>query len=140
MKIAHTLFAAVPCALVLACSGTDGTESTSEEGEDITGPTIVSRGMQWVNAKLHYCQAAHGAYDGDTACWAWEGSSHRCSRESNSAWNAYRSDCSGFITWAWGLPPVGSGGYVTGDFAPFSNSFSHTIDGIDLEPGDALNK
>jgi len=124
-------------ALVAACSAGDGTDSTTE---DITGSTIVSRGDEWVNAKLHYCQAAHGAYDGDTACWGWEGSSHRCERQSNSAWNKYRSDCSGFVTWAWGLPAVGSGGYVTGDFAPFSGEISHTILGGELKAGDALNK
>ena len=130
--------AILPCVLAAAaCSSTDGSESSAAA---ISGSTIVSRGMEWVNAKLHYCQAAHDAYDGDTSCWAWEGSSHRCDRESNSAWNAYRSDCSGFVTWSWGLPPVGDGGYVTGDFAPFGNSFSHTIPGTDLQPGDALNK
>jgi len=124
-------------AFFVACSAADGTETTSE---DLTGPTIISRGMQWVNAKLHYCQSAHGAYDGDAACWAWEGSSHRCWRQSNAAWNAYRSDCSGFISYAWGLPPVGSGGYVTGDFAPFASGISHTINGGQLQPGEALNK
>jgi hypothetical protein len=96
--------------------------------------------MEWVDAKLHYCQAAHDAVDYDSSCWAWEGSSHRCDRESNAAWNAYRSDCSGFVTWAWGLPPVGDGGYVTSEFAPYDDSFSHTIDGSALQPGDALNK
>jgi hypothetical protein len=130
--------ALAPCLLAAAaCSGSDGTDSSSAA---ITTSTIVSRGMDWVNAKLHYCQAAHDAYDGDTSCWAWEGSSHRCDRESNAAWNAYRSDCSGFVTWSWGLPPVGDGGYVTGDFAPFDNAFSHTIPGGQLQPGDALNK
>jgi hypothetical protein len=128
----------VPCILAAAaCSSSDGTDSSAAA---ISRSTIVTRGMDWVNAKLHYCQSAHGAYDGDSACWAWEGPSHRCDRESNAAWNAYRSDCSGFVTWAWGLPPVGDGGYVTGNFAPFGNSFSHTINGSALEPGDALNK
>ncbi len=128
-----------PCLLVAAaaCSSSDGSDSSSAA---ISGSAIVSRGMDWVNAKLHYCQAAHGAYDGDSSCWAWEGPAHRCDRESNGAWNAYRSDCSGFVTWAWGLPPVGDGGYVTGNFAPFGTSFSHTINGSQLEPGDALNK
>ncbi len=125
-------------AVVVACSaGDDGTGSSTDA---ITGSTIVSRGMQWVDAKLHYCQAARGAYDGDSACWAWEGSSHRCDRKSDAAWNNYRSDCSGFVTWAWGLPPVGDGGYVTGDFAPFSSEISHSINGGALAPGDALNK
>jgi len=44
------------------------------------------------------------------------------------------------VTYSWGLPPVGDGGYVTSDFAPYGTSFSHTIDGGDLQPGDALNK
>jgi hypothetical protein len=117
-----------------------GGEAVGSSSAAIDGSTIVSRGMEWVNADLHYCQAAHDDVDYDSSCWAWEGSSHRCDRESNAAWNAYRSDCSGFVTWAWGLPAVGDGGYVTSEFAPYDNSFSHTIDGSDLQPGDALNK
>jgi hypothetical protein len=123
-----------------ACSSGPGAEATGSNAAAITGSTIVSRGEEWVNAKLHYCQAAQGDVDGDSSCWAWEGSSHRCDRTSNSAWNAYRSDCSGFVTWAWGLPAVGDGGYVTSEFAPYATSFSHTISGSDLQPGDALNK
>jgi len=123
-----------------ACSQGAGGEAVGSSSAAIDGSTIVSRGMEWVNADLHYCQAAHDDVDYDSSCWAWEGSSHRCDRESNAAWNAYRSDCSGFVTWAWGLPAVGDGGYVTSEFAPYDNSFSHTIDGSDLQPGDALNK
>jgi hypothetical protein len=131
---------AVPFVVACAsCSAAPG-DPTGSTSSDISGSTIVSRGMEWVDASLHYCQSARGAVDGDSSCWAWEGASHVCDRESNSAWNAYRSDCSGFVTWAWGLPPVGDGGYVTGDFAPFGSSISHTIAGSDLQPGDALNK
>jgi hypothetical protein len=123
-----------------ACSSGPGGEDIASSASAIAGSSIVSRGMEWVNADLHYCQAAHGDVDYDSSCWAWEGPSHRCDRESNAAWNAYRSDCSGFVTWAWGLPAVGDGGYVTSDFAPYDSSFSHTIDGSQLQPGDALNK
>jgi hypothetical protein len=133
--------AVVPLLLAAAaCSSGPGGEASASSSAAITGSTIVSRGMEWVDADLHYCQAAQGDVDYDSSCWAWEGSSHRCDRESNAAWNAYRSDCSGFVTYAWGLPPVGDGGYVTSDFAPYDNSFSHTIDGSQLQPGDALNK
>ena len=126
---------------VAACSAGPGSgEDSASSAAAISGSTIVSRGMEWVDAKLHYCQAAHDAVDYDSSCWAFEGSSHRCDRASNAAWNAYRSDCSGFVTWAWGLPPVGDGGYVTSEFAPYGTSFSHTINGSQLEPGDALNK
>jgi hypothetical protein len=141
MKTSALRIAALgPLLLVAAGCSSAGGEDTASSGAAISGSTIVSRGMEWVDAKLHYCQASRGAVDDDSSCWAWEGSSHRCDRESNSAWNAYRSDCSGFVTFAWGLPAVGDGGYVTSEFAPYGNSFSHTIQGIDLEPGDALNK
>jgi uncharacterized membrane protein YgcG len=136
------LRAAALCPLLVAaaaCSSAPG-EDTASSAAAITGSTIVSRGMEWVDAKLHYCQAAHDAVDYDSSCWPWEGPSHRCDRESNAAWNAYRSDCSGFVTFAWGLPAVGDGGYVTSEFAPYGTSFSHTIEGSALEPGDALNK
>jgi hypothetical protein len=132
-------FAALSVLVAAAgCSSAPG-EATGTSGSAISGSSIVSRAMEWVDADLHYCQAAYEAVDYDSSCWAWEGSSHRCDRESNAAWNAYRSDCSGFVTWAWGLPPVGDGGYVTGDFAPFDTALSYTINGEDLEPGDALN-
>lgn len=137
------LLGAVPVVAVLfvaGCTAGAGGESVSSSSDAVTGSTIVSRGMEWVNAGLHYCQAARGDVDYDSSCWAWEGPSHRCDCESNAAWNAYRSDCSGFVTWAWGLPPVGDGGYVTSEFAPYGTSFSHTIPGSDLQPGDALNK
>jgi hypothetical protein len=124
-----------------ACSsGVTPLESVGQTHAAIATSDVIDRGMEWVNASLHYCQAAYGAVDGDSSCWAWEGSSHTCDRASNAEWNAYRSDCSGFITWAWGLPPVGDGGYTTGEFAPYGTSFSHTISGSALEPGDALNK
>ncbi len=132
----------VPLAIVIAAcsSAPGGGEDAVSSSAAITGSTIVSRGMEWVDAKLHYCQAAHEGVDYDSSCWAFEGSSHRCDRESNAAWNAYRSDCSGFVTFAWGLPAVGDGGYVTSEFAPYGTSFSHTIAGSALRPGDALNK
>jgi hypothetical protein len=126
----------VACA---ACSSGPG-EAVGSTSSAISGSSIVSRAMEWVDADLHYCQAARGAVDYDSSCWAWEGPSHVCDRESNAAWNDYRSDCSGFVTWAWGLPPVGDGGYVTSEFAPYDNALSYTIDGHDLQPGDALNK
>jgi hypothetical protein len=130
--------------LVVAASActteVDGDGPDQSVAPQIATSTVISRAEEWVDAKLHYCQAAYDKLDGDNACWAWEGRAHLCDRESNAAWNAYRSDCSGFVTFAWGLPAVGDGGYVTGDFAPFDNSFSHVITPDDLEPGDALNK
>lgn len=128
----------------VGCPGSSGGGSSGAGGGTATtcaaGTAAVARGEQWVDANLHYCQAAYGRVDGDGACWGWEGPDHVCDRESNGAWNDYRSDCSGFVTFAWGLPPVGDGGYTTGDFAPYSSDLSKVIPGEALQPGDACNK
>jgi MYXO-CTERM domain-containing protein len=106
-------------------------EPTATTSEAITSDDAISRAMQWVTAKLQYCQSANGQPDGDTAC------SSVCNRESNPQWDPYRSDCSGFVSWAWGLAPPG---HVTSTFAPFDTSVSNTIQASDLLPGDACNR
>lgn len=85
---------------------------------------------RWVAARLQYCQAPYGARDYDSAC------SPYCRRQSHPAWNPYRSDCSGLISWSWGLPAPG---HTTLMFAPFDNSITHVIPALDLQPGDAVN-
>jgi hypothetical protein len=118
-------------ALVVGCSVTSEDELTAQaEAEALSRTNTVDRAMQWVNAKLKYCQSANHAHDYDSAC------SSICNRQDNKSWNPYRSDCSGFVSWAWGLPAPGR---VTTQFAPFDSSVSHTIPGEALQPGDALN-
>jgi hypothetical protein len=106
-------------------------DDTGTSADDVTTSTIISRAESWSSAKLLYCQSANGARDYDSACPSY------CHRESNAAWNAYRSDCSGLVSFAWGLPAPGR---VTSEFAPYENDISTRINGIDLRPGDALNK
>jgi hypothetical protein len=86
---------------------------------------ILARAQLWVNARLPYCQSANHAHDADKSC------ASTCTRTEPAAWDAYRSDCSGFVSWAWGLPPPGR---TTGQFGDVSTS----IGGNDLQPGDAL--
>jgi uncharacterized membrane protein YgcG len=106
-------------------------EATATTSEAISTSDAIARGMEWVTAKLQYCQSANGQPDGDTAC------SPVCSRESNPQWDPYRSDCSGFVSWAWGLPAPGR---VTSTFAPFDTAVSKTIQASELQPGDACNR
>ena len=80
--------------------------------------------------QLLYCQSANGARDYDTAC------SSICHRAVNKHWDSYRSDCSGLVSYAYGL---GAPGRVTGEFAPFKTDISFAIQPSELEHGDALN-
>lgn len=105
-------------------------EDIAQTSEPISRSVVISRAMEWVDAKLKYCQAAYHQHDYDTAC------SSICNRQENPAWDPYRSDCSGFVSWAWNLPAPGR---VTSQFAPYNTAVSHTINGSNLAPGDALN-
>jgi len=87
----------------------------------------VTRALTWVNAHTPYCGGTNGGHDyicGGT-----------CSRP-HEPWDNYRSDCSGLVSYAWGLPAPG---HTTGDFAPYDTSVSTTIPGASLQAGDAVN-
>jgi hypothetical protein len=96
----------------------------------VPGEKSVARGMLWVQAMVPYCQAANHQPDYDSAC------SSTCTRPDVPDWDPYRSDCSGFVSWAWDLPAPGR---VTSTFAPFKTDITHAIDGSELRPGDAIN-
>jgi hypothetical protein len=72
-----------------------------------------------------------------TCCWAdvdWELSgTHACFA---STFNAYRRDCSGFISNVWGLPTPGR---ITSGFAPYDTTESFAVAWDDLVVGDAIN-
>ena len=116
---------------------TSGEPSSSGSASDPSAPdggttanSAIARAMEWVVAKVPYCQSANHQPDGDSACSA------TCERPDVPAWDPYRSDCSGFVSWAWGLPPPG---HTTATLAPFDTSVSTTIEAADLQPGDAIN-
>lgn len=60
------------------------------------GSAAITRAMTWVHVNLTYCQSPRGKPDYDKAC------KPVCERISNPEWNAYRSDCSAFVSWAYG--------------------------------------
>jgi MYXO-CTERM domain-containing protein len=127
---------AAGCALAMclpACSGApDGTGSPDDHlgttSEALSGNDAVARGLLWVNAQVPYCQSPNGQPDPDNSC------SSICMRPANAQWDPYRSDCSGFVSWAWGLPAPGR---TTSDFG--SSTDVTEVDGNTMEPGDALN-
>jgi len=97
----------------------------------LTAEDAISRATEWVTAKLLYCQSPNGASDTiDPACPS------VCHRMANAEWDPYRSDCSGLVSWAWGLPAPGR---TTAGFAPFQTDITHEIQASQLAPGDAVN-
>ena len=111
-------------------SGASSGSASSASADALTRADAVSRAEQWVSAQLAYCQSANGQRDYDPSC------SSVCNRTSNAAWDPYRSDCSGLVSWSWDLPAPGR---VTGTFAPFVTDISSAIAASDLQPGDAVN-
>jgi MYXO-CTERM domain-containing protein len=95
----------------------------------LTAQDAINRAQDWVNnGNMLYCQAPNHAWD--SVC------NYTCTRPDNAAWDPYRSDCSGYVSWAWGLP---SPGRVTWQLAPFQTDITSVINGSDLQPADALN-
>ena len=75
---------------------------------------ILQRARVWVDNKVPY-----GSFDNNS---------------SNDSYQGYRADCSGFVSYAWGLgqPGLDTTALLSGDSA-------RQIDIADLAPGDALN-
>lgn len=93
----------------------------------------VDRARAWVDAGMPYCGGVNNGTD-----YICGGICDRPASAEKPEWNAYRSDCSGLVSYAWGLSTYG-GGRRTWEFAPFDTSVSYTINAHDLQPGDALN-
>lgn len=84
------------------------------------GDTYVARGKMWVDKRLPYNQGATANPDGSSA-----------SRNSG-----YRTDCSGFVSMAWGLDAKG---LDVPNTVALSN-YANTLNSKDaLLPGDAIN-
>jgi hypothetical protein len=126
----------LPFALALGAAGCsapgpegDGTPLGTSAAA-ITASDAISRAEEWVAAKLLYCQSPNGAEDADPSC------APVCMRTSNPAWDPYRSDCSGLVSWAWGLPAPGR---TTAELAPNTSDITSVIDASTLAMGDAVN-
>ena len=117
---------------VVGCSVGSGGSHSGSNAPDAAAPGAgaIARASEWVSAKVPYCQAANHEPDHDSACAA------TCDRPDNADWDPYRSDCSGFVSWAWALPPPGR---TTAELAPFRTDLTHEIDGVELRAGDAVN-
>ncbi len=105
-------------------------EPTGTTSAALSTDDAIARGEEWIAAQLQYCESPNGQADPDPDC------SPVCSRESNPEWDGYRSDCSGIVSWSWGLAAPGR---TTSEFAPAQTDITYVIDATDLQPGDAIN-
>jgi hypothetical protein len=128
-RLALTAAMLMGCTGAITGNGSMGNSST-DAASTVPGQQSIVRGMEWVTAMVPYCQAANGQPDADPSCAA------TCTRPDVPAWNDYRSDCSGFVSWSWDLPAPGR---TTADFAPFTTDITQTIDSSQLRAGDAIN-
>jgi hypothetical protein len=135
MKRQPSQVALVVCSLLVAACGSavdvPNGEPVGSTSSAITAEDAIARAEEWVAVKLPYCQSANHQADGDTAC------APVCTRPDNPAWDDYRSDCSGLVSYAWGLPAPGR---VTWQLAPAQTDITSTIPAASLQPGDAVNK
>ena len=104
-----------------------GGSSGGGGGGNSGGGSAVTRAMSWVSAQVPYCGGTNGGHD--AICGG------TCYRP-HETWDNYRSDCSGLVSYAWGLAAPGQ---TTGGFAPYDTSVSYVIQASDLGPGDAVN-
>jgi hypothetical protein len=104
----------------------------ADDADDAIASPAVARAHAWVDARLPYCQAINHARDDDPECPTF------CDRPEHPEWDAYRSDCSGLVSWAWQLPTP-YGGRTTRGLAPFVVDASYAIRVGELQPGDAVN-
>jgi hypothetical protein len=72
---------------------------------------ILDRAMKWVDAKVMYGPSP------------------------SPTWGGYRTDCSGFVSMCWELPPPGAVSYT---FASPAGKSWHKIAWSELKPGDAI--
>ena len=80
---------------------------------------------------MPYCGGPNGG--SDVICG---GTCSRTGAAKSVEWDKYRSDCSGFVSWSWGLAAPGE---TTRTLAPYETKVSTLITVEELQPGDALN-
>jgi len=131
-KVLHLIFPLVFCFVatqtVTGCAADSASDETYAPGvatAAITGSDVVQRASEWTDV-MPYCGAPNGR--ADPTCG---GTCRRTGAAKDPTWDAYRSDCSGLVSWAWGLAAPG---LTTTELATHSDP----IPWDELAPGDIL--
>jgi hypothetical protein len=105
------------------------TSPTATLVQGLTRGDVDYRAWQWVNVRMPYCGGVN--YGTDYICG---GTCVRTGAAATAQWDPYRSDCSGMVSWAWGVPPPGwTTGTIFGD-----TSQTQRVGYWDMQMGDAI--
>lgn len=134
MNVARRSLLAAPvlCAIAapFGCSmeaPADDSGMASEQQLVTNVNAIMQRAQEWVDKRVPYCGGVRGGHD--ALCGG------TCSRPAE-AWDGYRTDCSGYVSWAWQIPDVPTT-YVYIDDRGGENGW-RTVAPNELQRGDAL--
>lgn len=108
-------------------------EDIGEITAELSAADVLGRARSWVSVGMPYCGGTNGG--SDSICG---GKCTRTGAANNPEWNPYRSDCSGLVSYSWGLPAPG---LDTGSMGVIANKGTGAFTRIDiaaLQPGDAL--
>lgn len=108
-------------------------EDVGEITAELSAADVLARARSWVNVGMPYCGGTNGG--SDSICG---GKCTRTGAANNPEWNPYRSDCSGLVSYSWGLPAPG---LDTGSMGAIANKGTGAFTRVDisaLQPGDAL--
>lgn len=119
-------FGALLFVMPIGCSA-DARDELGHTQQGITADSIMARAKEWVAAKVLYCTVANHKWDATCG--------YTCNRPA-AAWDAYRSDCSGFVSWCWQLASQPASRTYMVDKAGADGWTSIPIDS--LSTGDAL--
>jgi hypothetical protein len=96
-------FCAVGFGMVTVLSGcasnsTEDDSASTSSGDAITVDDIMARANDYMTHDILYCGGTRGGYDGEHC---WYDRADTCDRTPAGAWENYRSDCSGFVSYVW---------------------------------------
>jgi hypothetical protein len=105
----------------------DEPHGSTSSREVIGVDDVMARAQEWVDDRVPYCGGVRGG--SDVLCGG------TCNRPA-AAWDAYRSDCSGFVSWVWQVTDDPSTDGFMNDRA--GDNGWHTVAVADMARGDAL--
>ncbi|RYZ66225.1 MAG: hypothetical protein EOP08_05350, partial [Proteobacteria bacterium] len=108
-------------------------EEIADRADPIAAADVLARARSWVQVAMPYCGGTNGGKD-----YICGGTCVRTGAAKSPEWDPYRSDCSGLVSYSWGLKAPGLDTGSMGTIAKQSSGAFKRIAIDALQPGDAL--